>query len=217
MFIRVDFHTHTFASKDSLTSPDDFIKACFRRGLDRVVVTDHNTIRCALMLRRISPELIIIGEEIKTTRGELLATFVKEEIPAGLSPKHTIRLLRDQNAFISVSHPFDTWRDGSWEINDLLEISPLVDAVEIFNSRCMNKSFNKKAVDFANKNGLPGTAGSDAHTSYELGMAYLNIPLFNNSDELSKNILFAQVQGQKSPIWVKFFSQYAKIQKWVSV
>ena len=63
-------------------------------------------------------ELIIIGEEIQTTEGELLAAFVEREIPAGLEPGAAIKMLKDQNAFISVSHPFDTMRSG-WKPDTL--------------------------------------------------------------------------------------------------
>ena len=59
-----------------------------------------------------------------TTRGELLAAFVTEEVPSGLSPQEAIQRLRSQGAFISVSHPFDVMRHGHWDLPDLLEISP---------------------------------------------------------------------------------------------
>jgi hypothetical protein len=36
-----------------------------------------------------------------------------EEVPPGLTPHEAIRRLRDQGAFISVSHPFDTTRSLS--------------------------------------------------------------------------------------------------------
>ena len=110
--LRVEFHCHTIASKDSLTRPRDLVDTCRRKGIDRVVVTDHNTVAGARAAHVLDPELIIVGEEIMTTRGEILAAFVSEEVPIGLSPQETIRRLKDQGAFISVSHPFDRWRAG---------------------------------------------------------------------------------------------------------
>ena len=76
----VEFHCHTHASKDSLTLPADLIAAARSKGIDRVVVTDHNSIAGAREAQAIDPELIIIGEEIMTTKGEILAAFVQEEI-----------------------------------------------------------------------------------------------------------------------------------------
>src|SRR6266542_3450419 len=136
MFL-VEFHCHTNASKDSLTRPEDLVTAARQKGIHRLVITDHNTIAGARAAQALNPELVIVGEEIMTDRGEILASFVTEEIPTGLTPQETIRRLKEQGAFISVSHPFDKFRSGGWEEVDLLEILPSVDAIEVFNSRCM--------------------------------------------------------------------------------
>ena len=207
--MQIDFHTHTSASKDSLTSPADLILAARCRGLDRVVVTDHNTIAGALAAHDLDPELVIVGEEILTTRGEILAAFVTEEIPSRLSPQETIRRLRDQGAFISVSHPFDSWRSGAWKLDDLLEIAPLVDAIEIFNARCMSPGANLKAQEFAIEHNLPGTAGSDAHAAFELGAACLVTPPFTGPDGLRRVVREGKIRGRLSPFWVHFASRFA--------
>ena len=117
---RMEFHCHTIYSKDSLTPPQRLAEACRRKGIDRVVITDHNTIAGAKIAQAADPERVIVGEEIMTTRGEILAAFVTTEIPALLTPGETIERLREQGAFISVSHPFDAWRKGGWEEEDLL-------------------------------------------------------------------------------------------------
>ena len=213
LFLYIDFHTHTSASKDSLTSPEHLLRAARRRGLDRVVVTDHNTIAGALTAHTLDPELVIIGEEIMTTSGEILAAYVTGEIPSGLSPQETIKRLRDQGAFISVSHPFDAWRSGAWELEDLLEIAPLVDAVEIFNARCMAPGGNQRTSEFAQQHDLPGTAGSDAHAAFELGAATLLLPQFAGPDALRMVIREGKVHGRLSPFWVHFFSRYAHLRK----
>ena len=207
--LSIDFHTHTSASKDSLTSPEQLVSSALRCGLDRVVVTDHNTIVGALAAHLLNPELVIVGEEIMTTRGEILAAYVTAEIPSGLTPRETIQRLRAQGAFISVSHPFDSWRNGAWELVDLLEIAPLVDAIEIFNARCMTPVANQQAADFASQHDLPGTAGSDAHAPFELGAARLLVPPFDSPDALRQGIRQGKVQGRLSPFWVHFFSRYA--------
>jgi len=212
----VEFHCHTNFSKDSRTAPIDLVKAAHRKGLDRVVVTDHNCIAGAQAAQLLDPELIIIGEEIKTTCGEILAAFVTEEIPRGLTPGATIHCLRDQGAFISVSHPFDS-RSGAWAHDDLLEIAPLVDAIEIFNARCMKPGANELAHRFAREHGLPGTAGSDAHAAFELGAACLVMPSFNDADELRAVIGRGAFKGKLSPLWVHLVSRYARFLNSVAV
>ena len=165
------------------------------------------------MAKEIAPELIIIGEEVMTTKGELLAAFVKELIPRGLSPAQTIKMLREQEAFISVSHPFDSTRSGAWAVDELLKIAPFVDAIEVFNSRCWSMEQNQLAADFASANSLSGTVGSDAHSSYELGRSTLVLPTFNNAAELKAVIASAKQDINMSPFWVHFISTWAKLSK----
>lgn len=209
----LEFHSHTLASKDSLLRPADLVAAARRKGIDRVVVTDHNSISGAFEAKRFDPERIIVGEEIMTTRGEILAAYVTEEIPAGLSPQETIRRLREQGAFISVSHPFDGWRKGGWAEADLLKILPLVDAIEVFNSRCMLPRSNLQAGEFARRNEIPGTVGSDAHAACELGRALLLLEPFEGPDELRAVIRRGIPKVRWSPPWFHLISRYAAIRK----
>ncbi|MGZ9221093.1 MAG: PHP domain-containing protein, partial [Anaerolineales bacterium] len=67
--LRVEFHCHTIFSKDSLTRPRVLVDTCRRKRIDRVVVTDHNTIAGARVAYALDPELVIVGEEIMTARG----------------------------------------------------------------------------------------------------------------------------------------------------
>lgn len=209
----VEFHCHTIASKDSITKPKDLITKARQRGIGRLIITDHNSITGALDARQIDPDLVIVGEEILTTKGEILAAFVKEVIPAGLAPQAVIQELRDQGAFISVSHPYDRLRSGGWKEADLLEILPLVDAIEVYNSRCMRKSFNREAKLFAEKHNIPGTVGSDAHAAFEVGRSVLRLPPFNGPDELRKVIREGVPITKWSPPWFHFTSRYATVTK----
>jgi hypothetical protein len=207
--IRVEFHCHTHYSKDSLLHPQRLLEACRRKGIQRVVVTDHNNNLGGLHAQRLDAQLAIPGEEVQTTAGELLAFFVTEEVPRGLSPKESIARLRDQGAFISVSHPYDVLRSGHWEESDLLEILPLVDAIETFNARCMKASYNQQAQKFATQHGILGTAGSDAHAAFELGSATLLLPEFYDAESLRQALKQAQPQGRLSSPFVHFTSRYA--------
>jgi predicted metal-dependent phosphoesterase TrpH len=207
--LHVEFHCHTNASKDSLMQPADLIAAARQKGIDRLIITDHNTVAGARAAQILDPKLVIIGEEIMTTRGEILASFVKEEIPAGLTPQEAIHRLKDQGAFISVSHPFDKFRSGAWEESDLLEILPFVDAMEVFNSRCMFPSFNRAARRFAEKHNVPGTVGSDAHATFEVGRSLMQLEPFEGPKELRQSIRSGKPIVRWSPPWFHFTSRYA--------
>jgi hypothetical protein len=206
---QIETHCHTLISKDSLARPADLVAASRRKSLDRVVITDHNSISGALAAQAIDPERIIVGEEIMTRQGEILAFFVQEQIPPNLEALQTIEILRQQGAFISVSHPFDLLRGGRWELRDLEAIAPQVDAIEIFNSRCVHNGYNEQAETFARLHNLPGTAGSDAHALFELGRARLVVPPFKDAEELKGVIREAQMKGKRSPPWVHLASRFA--------
>lgn len=207
--LRVEFHCHTIYSKDSLVTADKLLETCRKKGIDRIVVTDHNTTAGAFHAQNIDPQRVIVGEEILTQKGELLAAFVKEEIPRGLTPMETIDILRDQGAFISVSHPFDQMRRGHWQTPDLLEILPLVDAIEVFNARCMSADYNKQAQNFAQKHEVEGTVGSDAHSAFEIGRAAMILPEFKDADSLKEVLPKAQFETTLSSPLVHFTSRYA--------
>jgi predicted metal-dependent phosphoesterase TrpH len=208
VFYKVDFHCHSNASPDSLSKPADLIATARVKGLDRLVVTDHNTIRGALRCKELDPELIIVGEEVQTSCSELLASFVTKEVPRDLPPKEAIKRLRDQGAFISVSHPFDLHR--GWQLKDLMEIIDLVDAVEVFNARCTRGEWNRQAVEFACAHGKPGTVGSDAHALFELGRAGIRVPSFESPDDLRRVLKQGRVEAELSSPLVHLGSRYAK-------
>ncbi len=207
--LRVESHCHTIYSKDCLLKPEKLVETCRRKGIQRVFITDHNTTAGAFRAKEIDPELVIIGEEIKTQEGELLAAFMNAEIPAGLPALETIDMLRKQGAFISVSHPFDVMRNGHWKPDALRKIAPLVDAIEVFNARCMNAKYNDEAKDFAQEYGLRGTAGSDAHAAFELGRGNMLLPEFYDAESLKLALEQVEYIEQLSSPFVHFTSRYA--------
>jgi len=205
----VEFHCHTYHSADSLVLPQRLLATCRRRGIDRVAITDHNQLEGAREAAAIDPERVILSEEIMTTQGELLAFFVREEIPAGLTPEECIRRLRQQDAFISVSHPFDAARHGSWDLSDLERIIPLVDALEVFNARTLTEGPNQRAAALAEKVAVLGTSGSDAHTCAELGRAAMELLPFEDVDGLRLSLATARIRRHRSSPLVHLASRYA--------
>ena len=193
--IRAEFHCHTVYSHDSSNRIPQLLAAAHELGISRLAITDHNTIRGALIAKEIDPQLVIVGEEILTEQGELLAYYVKEEIPKGLSAKETIARLKDQGAFIAIPHVFDLRRHG-WHMPDLLEILPFVDALEVFNARCLAGGINRRAREFAEENNKPMIAGSDAHSLVELGLGSVHLPEFNSPDELRQSLKTAVIEGR---------------------
>jgi predicted metal-dependent phosphoesterase TrpH len=210
---RVELHTHTRWSKDCVVTAGTILRLCDQRGIDRIAITDHNTAEGALEMQRTAPGRIIVGEEIMTNQGELLGYFLKESIPPGLSPDETIRRLRDQGAVISVSHPFDRLRKGAWHEADLLRIIDRVDAIEVFNARCIFAEDNARALQFAQKHQLIGTVGSDAHSRPEYGRATLMMEPFDDAEGFIDSLKAAQAANRYSSVLVHLHSKTAKWSK----
>jgi len=190
------------------------LAACEQKNIDKLAITDHNRIEGALRAHALDPQRVIVGEEIQTTQGEILGYFMREEIPASLEPLEVIRCLKDQGAFISVAHPFDTNRDAThWQPGTLEAMLPFLDAFETFNARCLRQTYNDQAQIFAQEHGLAGMAGSDAHSIYELGRATMLLADFNDATELRTALENAQWDVHLSSAAVHLFSVWAKIVK----
>jgi len=208
---KVDLHVHTKFSKDSLAEPEEMIAAAKAAGMDKIAITEHNNIAGALAAKEIDPDFVIVGEEVMTTDGEIIAYFVTEEVPAGLPPEEALARLRAQGAFVAAAHPFDARRKGHWSRTALERIAPWLDAVEGFNARCFSVRANRLAVQFAAEHGLLLVAGSDAHTAAEIGRGAMLLPEFEpTAAGLRAALREGRAVGAVSPPWVVLASRYAK-------
>src|SRR5579859_4340428 len=211
--LTVELHSHTYVSDDCLMRPADIVRTCAQRGIDRLAVTDHNAIAGALEMKALAPELVIVGEEVMTSQGELLGFFLRERVPAGLPPLEAIARLREQGAAISVSHPFDRLLHGAWKEPDLAAIIDLVDAIEVFNSRCIYAEDNARALAFAREHDKLGSVGSDAHSHRELGRAVLKMPMAGSATDLVAGFAAGERVTQLSSPAIHFTSRWAKLRK----
>jgi predicted metal-dependent phosphoesterase TrpH len=170
----VDLHCHTRASFDSLATPAAVVRAAATRGLTHLLITDHDRIDGALEARAAAPDglTVLVGEEIRTLEGDLIAAFIDRAVPPGLPPAEAIARVRDQGGLVGIPHPFDRFRGSMGRGEALAAIAPLIDWVEIHNARVIGGNGNEHAARFAIEHGLPGVAVSDAHSIAEVGVAY---------------------------------------------
>ena len=170
----LDLHCHTAASFDCLASPQSVVRAAAQRGLTHLAITDHDRIDGALRGRDTAPDglTVIVGEEVKTRDGDLIAVFLERAVPPGLPARQTIELVREQGGLVGIPHPFDTFRGSMLKDPRLEAMGRLVDWVETHNARIVGGSGNERAAAFAHELGLPGLAASDAHSVFEVGVAY---------------------------------------------
>jgi predicted metal-dependent phosphoesterase TrpH len=173
----VDLHCHSSASFDSLTSPATIVRLAAERGLTHQAITDHERLDGALRARDLAPAglTIIVGEEVRTTGGDMLGLYLTEPVSPGMTPLETAEAIHEQGGLVGLPHPFDRFRGsaGSQAVEDALaELAASIDFVEAFNARVPFGSANRRAADFAVAHGLPGVASSDAHSPFEIGIAY---------------------------------------------
>jgi len=169
----IDLHCHTRASFDCLSNPADVVRLAAERGLTHIAITDHDRIDGALAARAVAPPglTVIVGEEVKTTNGDLICVFLERAIPPGLTAAATIAAARAQGGLVGIPHPFDSFRGSMSKSGLLAEIAPLVDWIEGHNARLVGNG-NDQAIDFAAQHALPIVAVSDAHSLIEVGVAY---------------------------------------------
>jgi len=171
----VDLHCHSSASFDSKLEPAELVAAALAAGLTHLAITDHETLDGALRARELAPDglTIIVGEEIRTTDGDMIGLFLRKPIPSGQSPSATSAAIRKQRGIVGLPHGFDPYRPSigvDRVLPDALrELGQLVDYVEIHNGRVADPRANERAAEFAHLVGLPGVAASDTHTLPEVG------------------------------------------------
>ena len=174
--LRLDLHIHTRFSRDSEAPIASVVGHCQRGGLGLVAITDHNEVSGAVEVRSMAPFQVIIGEEIKSTGGDIIGLFLQERVPGGLTPVETARRIKGQAGLVLVPHPFCRLRPTALGRRALLEILPFVDLIEGYNSHTVFPGDNAKGAVFALEHSLPAVACSDSHSALELGGTYTEAP-----------------------------------------
>ena len=179
MTLRIDLHVHSLFSADGVSRPEELITAARAAGLNGFAITDHNTcdavdymISHGLMRADGQPVdgmLVIPGIEVTTADGHLLCLgCVLPSSLKGMPSAEVCRLAQEAGGLAVAPHPYDLFRAGIRE--SVLDTLPL-DGLEVFNAATTLKRHNRKAYDYAQKRGLPMTAGSDAHHAGAVGVA----------------------------------------------
>ncbi len=205
---------HTHFSPDSEVVPEQLVDKCEEVGLSCIAVTDHNTIEGALAVRELAPFIVIVGEEVASSEGEITGLFLSEEVPRGLTPQETASRIKDQGGLVSIPHPFDRFRRGVISKQALDEVLPYADIVEVFNSRNNLARDDRKAAEFARAHGLLVSGVSDAHTTKELGRTYVEMREFDGTPQDFKEALAgATIVGHRSGPWVHVKTSLTKLRK----
>ncbi len=169
------FSKYSFLSyPDCVTTPGTSVKVAEKKGLDVLCITDHNTIKGALIAKKYNREMVVVGEEISSKGGEILGLFLQEQIQPGMSPEETIEQIHEQDGLAVAPHPFSAHCSCVGKKMNTLRF----DGIEVFNS--LHRDGYSNAIALEKCNGHAKLGGSDAHASYMIGNGYT---LFNGSTQ----------------------------------
>ena len=211
--LKADFHIHTKYSMDCNTPLEDIISRCLETEINCVNIADHDTIEGAMKLKSMAPFAVIISEEILTPQGEIMGMFLKERIPSGISVEEAVSRIKAQGGLVCLPHPFDTFRGLKMEEDEVHILAEHVDVVELFNARSTLVRCYTRAKAYAARHGIPGTAGSDAHSAYEIGSTYVEMPEFSGCDDFLEALKQGKLHNQKSSFMAHFASTIARLGK----
>ena len=107
---RADPHIHTLASDgvDGVVAILEHAEETKR--LDVIAIADHERVDAALAARAIARAQglrveVVVGEEVSTRSGHLLALFIEERIPPMRSLRETVARVHDQGGIAIAAHP----------------------------------------------------------------------------------------------------------------
>ena len=173
---------HTCFSHDAYQTPRELVDRARELQLDRVAVTDHHTLDGALRARDLDPERVIVGEEITARCGtDVIGIYLAKRIARGLPLERVVDEIRAQGGVVYLPHPFAYLRDARRRFE---RAAPLVDIIEVWNSRAFYGPWNRLAMQEVRARRIPEAGGSDAHFSAELGRALTVYPPFNDAETL---------------------------------
>jgi predicted metal-dependent phosphoesterase TrpH len=211
--LKADFHIHTRFSMDSSTDPKEVVSVCLQKKINCIAIADHGAIEGALVVKKLAPFYVIVAEEVLTTRGEIMGMFLQELVPSGLSIEESIRRIKEQGGLVCAQHPFDKFRADALKVEVIEEIKSQIDLVEVFNSRNPLLRSSQQAREFAAKHNLPGSAGSDAHSSYEIGNAWVEMPEFTGKEDFLRSLVQGKIHGHRANPISHFSSLISRIRK----
>ena len=183
---RADLHIHTVASDGTADIAAILDHVVARGDLDVIAITDHERIDAALAARAIAadrglPFEVVVGEEVTTRGGHLLALYVETRIPPYRSLRDTIAAVHDAGGLAVPAHPlvpFPLCAQG-WVLRRLIDDADErfhPDAIETFNPTTLGRPWHARVVRFADRYGLAHIGNSDAHALDAIGTGWTSFP-----------------------------------------
>ncbi|MFI5226074.1 MAG: PHP-associated domain-containing protein [Candidatus Limnocylindrales bacterium] len=182
---RADLHIHSLAS-DGTSGIEEILRAAVDAQLDVIAITDHERIDAALAARAIAirrglPIEVVVGEEVTTRGGHLLALFIEEPIRPYRSLRSTVAAVHDAGGLAVPAHPlvpYPLCAQGFALRRLLADPDPRFhpDGLETFNPTALGRPRHGSVVAFAERHGLAKLGSSDAHAAEAIGAGHTTFP-----------------------------------------
>jgi len=183
---RADLHIHTLASDGTASVAEILAYVETRTELDVIAIADHERIDAALAAREMARERgcrfeVVIGEEVTTRGGHLLALFIEERVRPLRPLGRTIAEIHEMGGLAVPAHPLVPYPlcAQGWVLRRLLESpDPRVrpDGLEVFNPTTIGRPGHARALAFADAHGLAMLGNSDAHAVEQIGQGHSTFP-----------------------------------------
>ncbi|MBK9124383.1 MAG: PHP domain-containing protein [Chloroflexi bacterium] len=204
---RADLHIHTSASDGSMNVRELLDHVAKAGTLDVIAITDHDRLDASVWAfdrRDRYPFDIVPGVEVSTAEGHMLALWVTEPVPSGLSMAETAAAIHEQNGVAILAHPFFTQMGDTRRAARVYRRDPAyllhagLDGLETFNGSVILPGSNAVAACVARLLGLGMTGGSDAHSLSAVGTAITHFK-GRTADDLRNALLHRQTRAVGRP------------------
>jgi predicted metal-dependent phosphoesterase TrpH len=202
-----DLHLHTLASDGTNGVVEILEHVADNTDLDVIAITDHDRIDAAIAARAIARDRglrteVIVGEEVSSLGGHVLALFVEERIRPLRTLSATIAEIHDAGGVAIPAHPLVPYPlcAQGWVLRGLLDRSDErfhPDALETFNPTMLGRPWHARVVRFAEENGLPPVGNSDAHALGAIAAGWTEFP-GSSADDLRAAIGAGETQFRGS-------------------
>jgi predicted metal-dependent phosphoesterase TrpH len=183
---RADLHIHTVASDGVADVVSVVEHAAARDDLDVIAITDHERIDAGLAGRSIARDRdlridVVVGEEVTTLGGHLLALFIDRRIRPYRTLARTIADIHEAGGLAIPAHPLVPYPlcAQGWVLRRLIDdpdeaVRP--DALETFNPTALGRPWHDRVVRFADDHRLAHIGNSDAHALEAVGAGWTTFP-----------------------------------------
>lgn len=177
-----DLHIHSVYSFDAATTVRAILKQASDAGLNVIAVTDHDEIRGSLEACELAPIYgveCIPAAEITTADGHLLALWIQDLPPKGLSLIDTLLLIGRQGGVAIAPHPFSNL-PGSLTMESVVNALTNPRAKSVLKGMETHNMSTQKFDTIAQKLAiylpLAKLASSDSHVYWSIGAGRTEFP-----------------------------------------